>query len=88
MMVTNALFNLAKEAAGEIVKVLETQPFVIVVKNEDDADMPDVQVTVRAADPCDAVVLAARVVAIFKNQFKCDPIVEFMPFLEDEPNDK
>lgn len=74
--------KLVKGGTEEVVKALEEQPFVIVIKNKDCLVAPDVQVTIMTADPCDAVVLAARVVDLYKREYGLDPIVELMPFLE------
>jgi len=82
--------KLAREGTEQVVEALKKEPFVIVVKT--DKEMyelsPAVEVTIMTEDPLDAVVLAGRIVDLFKSRFQCDPIVEMQPFLDGKDLDK
>lgn len=54
------------------------EPFVIVIKS-DTIQTHDLEIKITACTACDAVVLAARITALYKDRFKCDPIVEIQP---------
>lgn len=54
------------------------EPFVIVIKS-DTIQTRDLEIKITAYDPCDAIMLAAHVVALYKDRFKCDPIIEIQP---------
>lgn len=56
----------------------ELEAFIIILKS-DEAATPDLEIKIRAADPVDCVVLAARILDLYRQRFKVDPIVEILP---------
>lgn len=81
--------KLLNEGTKQVIETLETQPFVIVVKTDPINEYaPDIMVTIMTADPLNAIFLAGRIVDLYKNRFKCEPVVEMQPFLQVDPNDK
>lgn len=71
--------KLAEGSTEALKEALEGVPFVIVVKSLEVTEPPDIVITIKAADPCDVIVLAARIIALYKNQFRDDPIIEIQP---------
>lgn len=51
--------------------------YVIILSNPE--EKPDLEVTVTAAVPLNAILLAGHIIKLFKICFECDPIVEIQP---------